>query len=718
LDVPSELPQKSLCEDPSLSLLLLVGCIYHPDADLCSLYSSGEKTKWKPIPPEELQAAADAANRSYSHSNSSRTTSRQHSPHVNGRGIRRLPSEDFHPERSPAAKRQTNRPAPEKAESVVLGGSGSRNEHKAGLGQGSAVPPRVSPLRGASKLPRIPSSQSSPVEMRHPSQSGNIGQSNHQHRAGSAWPPRGRHNRGHYASYSQHGNHQPHRHRYHNGVNEAAMSQAAISGVSSYMAPSNPSAIPPTQHPSMDGQPQSHLSYPQLFYFPHYPTYLPTPAQAPYPTQDATNTGSIEDKKAPTRLREKRKRRPHPSEAAAVAGYQSYYPETLIVDLEQLGGSPKFWVVEDEEALMALDEEKPATYRPRRRRAPWSIGVDDSLRAQRWLWSLDIVEENPEEGESAETERTWTFGSLGEPATPPSLVALAADKVRDAILSAVSPINENKMQGSGGQGPPTAGWPVPGAGPSALDIGMAMGMGVVPHASSHPIGMPTPPLSMPPPSHSHPVSHQSPGTAVQPNMDWAIRDDPFVVVQPPYQHYRPHSGPVYQSTPPQRDATQETNTGGYGGGRGGRYDGEGSEWKSDREYGNGEYRAFGRGRGRGFSRVRGFRGGFRGGFGGGYNRQHGGPGATQGPPPPLPPNGPVIYIPEPIMPPPFAPYTPYMPNGYGGVYGPETPIAPGANNANVTSGPTRKPSPKPLSSIQFPLDAVRYKLLGQVCWNL
>jgi hypothetical protein len=97
-------------------------------------------------------------------------------------------------------------------------------------------------------------------------------------------------------------------------------------------------------------------------------------------------------------------------------------------------------------------------------------------------------------------------------------------------------------------------------------------------------------LNMPPPSHSHPVSHQSPSTAVPPNMEWAIRDDPFVVVPPPYQHqYRPYSGPVYQPTPSQRDAGQETHTGGYGAGRG-RYDGEGSGWKSDRGYGNGEYR--------------------------------------------------------------------------------------------------------------------------------
>ena len=697
-----------------LSPLLLVIYIYDLGANLYLLHSSGEKTKWKPIPPEELQAAADAANRSHSHSNSSRTTSRQHSPHVNGRGMRRLPSEDFHPERSPATKRQTNRPTPEKAETVTPGGSGSRNEHSAGLDQRGASALRVSPLRGPSNLPRVPSSQSSPVEMRHPSQSGNIGQPNHHHSAGSAWSSRGRNHRGYYASHSQHGGHPSnHRPRYNNGANEAVVSQSVISGVSSYIPASNASAIPPAQHLHVHGQPQSYPSYPQLFYFPHHPTYPLTHAQAPRPTQDATNTYSIEDGQSPMRPREKRKRRPHPSEADTVAGYRSYYPEALVVDLEQFEGGSKFWaVVGDEERLMVLDEEKPPRYRPRRR-APWLIGVDDSLRAQRWPWSLDIVEENPAEDGSAEKERTWAFGNVGEPATPPSLVALAADlKVGDAILSSVSPANESKVQGAVVQTPHTTGWPTPGAGPSALDIGMAMGIGVMPHATSHPVGMPAPMLSlnMPPPSHSHPVSHQSPSTAAPPNMEWAIRDDPFIVVQPPYQQqYRPYSGPVYHSTPPQRDA--ETHTGGYGGGRGGRYDGEGS---GHRGYGNGEYRGFGRGRGRGFPRGRGFRG-----FGG-YNRQYSGPpGVAQSPPPPLPPNGTVIYIPEPIIPSPFTPYTPTIPNGYGGIYGAESPIgpvAPSTNSANTTGAPARRPSPKPLSSIQFPLDAIRYKLLGQVCW--
>jgi hypothetical protein len=154
------------------------------------------------------------------------------------------------------------------------------------------------------------------------------------------------------------------------------------------------------------------------------------------------------------------------------------------VDLEQIEGGSKFWVVvEDEETVMVLDEEKPPRYRARQR-APWSIGVDESLRAQRWPWSLEIVEENPEEDRSMEKERTWTFGSVGEPVTPPSLVALAADlKVGDAILSAASPANETKMQGALVQAPYAAGWPAPGAGPSALDIGMAMG--VMPHTTPH-----------------------------------------------------------------------------------------------------------------------------------------------------------------------------------------------------------------------------------------
>ena len=623
--------------------------------------------------------------------------------------MRRLPSEDFHPERSPATKRQTTRTAPEKAELVIPGGSGSRNEHGTGLDQRGAMAPRVSPLRGASNLPRVPSSQNSPVEMRHSSQSSNIGQPNHHHHPGSAWPSRGRNNRGYYASYSQHGGHPSNRRlRYNNGVNEAVVSQP---GVSSYIPPSNTPSIPPAQHPHVHGQTQSYQSYPQLFYFPHHPTYPLTHAyaQTPPPTQDAINTYSIDDGQSPTRPREKRKRRPHPSEAVAVAGYRSFYPEVLIMDLEPIEGGPKFWVVvEDEETVMELDEAKPPRYRARQR-APWTIGVDDSLRAQRWPWSLDIVEENPEEDRSMEKERTWTFGNVGEPATPPSLVALAADlKVGDAILSAASPANETKMHGAMVQAPYAAGWPAPGAGPSALDIGMAMG--VMPHAT--PLGIPAPPmlsLSMPP--HSHPGSHQSPSTAVQANMEWAIRDDPFVVVPPPsQQQYRPYNGPVYQPSPSQRDAGQETHTGGYGAGRG-RYEGEGLGWKSDRGYGNGEYRAFVRGRGRGFPRGRGFRG-----FSGGYHRQYAGsPGVAQGPPPPLPPNGPVIYIPEPIIPPPFTPFTPTIPNGYGGIYGAESPITPGAN---VTGAPARRPSPKPLSSIQFPLDAIRYKLLGQVCLNI
>lgn len=639
--------------------------------------------------------------------------------------MRRLPSEDFHPERNPATKRQTNRPAPEKAESVAPGGSGSRNEQSAGLDQKGAAAPRVSPLRGASNLPRVPSSQSGPVEIRHPSRPSNIGQPNHHHSAGSAWPLRGRSNRGYYASYSQHGGHPSnHRPRYNNSANGAVVSQSNISGASSYMPSSNTSAIPPSQHFHVHGQPQSYPSYPQLFYFPHHPTYPYTHAQAPRPAQDATKAYSVEGAQSPTRPREKRKRRPHPSEAEAVAGYRSYYPEVLVTDLEQFEGGSRFWVVvEDEETLMVLDEERPPRYRPRRR-APWSIGVDDSSRAQRWPWSLDIVEENPEEGGSAEKEQTWTFGSVGEPATPPSLVALAADlKVGDAILSSVSPANEKQMQGSVVQATHAAGWPAPGAGPSALDIGMAMGIGVVPHAASHSVGMPTSPMlsaHVPPSSHSHshPAPHHSPSTAAPHSMEWANRDDPFVVVQPPYQQqYRPYNGPIYHSSPSQRDGGQEAYTGGYGSGRG-RYDGEGSGWKGDRGYGNGEYRGFGRGRGRGYSRGRGFRGG----FGGGYNRQYGGPpGIAQGPSPPLPPNGPVIYIPEPIMPPPFAPYTPTIASGYGGTYGAETPIspvAPGTNHVNATGAPARRPSPKPLSNIQFPLDAIRYKLLGQVCWTI
>jgi len=630
--------------------------------------------------------------------------------------MRRLPSEDFHPERSPATKRQTNRLASEKVESVTPGGSGSRNEHSTSLDQKGATVPRVSPLRGTTNLSRVPSSQSSPVEMRHPSQPSNIGHHNHHH---PPWPSRGRNNRGYYASYSQHGGHPSnHRPRYNNGANEAVVSQPAISGVSSYMPSSNASAIPPAQQLHVHGQQQSYPSYPQLFYFPHHPTYPLTHAQASRPTQDTTNTYPIGDEQSLVMPREKRKRRPHPSEADTVAGYRSCYPEVFTADLEQLEGSSKFWVVvEDEEASMVLDEEKPPGYRPRRR-TPWSIGVDDSLRAERWPWSLDIVEEHPEEDGGTEEGRIWTFGNVGEPATPPNLVALAADlRVGDAILSAVSQANENNVQGAVVQGTHAAGWPTPGAGPSALDIGMAMGMGVMPHAAPHPVGMPPPMLSLniPPPSHSHPVSHHSPSTGVTPNMEWAIRDDPFVVVQPPYQqHYRPYSGPVYQPALPQRDGGQETHTGGYGGGRGGRYDGEGSHWKSDRGYGNGEYRAFGRGRGRGFWRGRGSRGG----FGGGYNRQYNGPpGVAQGPPPPLPPNGPVIYIPEPILPSPFTPYTPTIPNGYGGIYSAESPIGPGAPgaNANTTGAPARRPSPKPLSSIQFPLDVIRYKLLGQVC---
>lgn len=417
----------------------------------------------------------------------------------------------------------------------------------------------------------------------------------------------------------------------------------------------------------------------------------------------------------PKVVREKRKRRPSPSQAPALAGYRAHIPETLELPVTGLGDT-KF-LVDSEPNLEVVT--KPNLSANNAHTTPvralwWAYRVDENL-IERWRRRKTYLQEPETTVDAMLCNATVSFGHINDGDEPQSVVDLTSgSQIGKAILQ-----NSKAATGEGSAShlqisiPETqpyqqTSWPAPGAGPSALDIGLAMGM----------------PMHVPPPSMAVGMPQSSPTTSVAPRPDWPARDDPFVVVSPP-SHYRSPISPYSPYHGSNNGHSQNYGAdgagsslpprpyqhGGYEGHTGGR-----GRWRDDRSYGEPRY---GRGRGRGyFPRGRGFRGGFNAGrFYPNNNQNHQFPPTSPNPMSGQRHNATTVYIPDPVMvSPPMYPHYPTPPTYIPYQHPVPYPASSPANTSDSGASPQpRPPSPKPISRLDFPLDATRYKLLGQVC---
>ena len=448
--------------------------------------------------------------------------------------------------------------------------------------------------------------------------------------------------------------------------------------------PSNPPNRPSahSRNPSQNPHPPSS----PVVYAPMWsgvPVYMPYfQPQNPYPSIPhsanslsplVTQTGN---EASPSRnLRQQRRRRPQPKDAVPLAGYRSNTAEV-------------FKYEETERVLIQCDEEVAQTEEnepdgstlhtaARTRDSWWSYGVGKD-RISRWL------RKHQELKESALTGQQLSEG-------PPINFIVQSDE--PISTNSDSPVENAILQGGGNStreaGHSVApiyhqGWPAPGAGPSAIDIGLAMGMPMPPPA------LPPPPLlmGMPP----APPYLPSPGSATS-RMEWASRDDSFSAMQSPHFPY-----PQYGYPPPLAPNGPMSNYTGDGQGRGN------NRWRDERYATRG-------GRSRGFNgRGRGIRGANVSRLP--YNSHVSSPGGSNQPSYPAQHvhNSATVYIPEPVMHPSMYPYPASLPPTSFTDYH----QAPASSSDSPGDSQVRPPSPKPLTHLNFPLDATRYKLLGQV----
>lgn len=450
-----------------------------------------------------------------------------------------------------------------------------------------------------------------------------------------------------------------------------------------------------SRNPSQHAHPAPAMGYPvwapPMYPIPYYSypaTYPPpVPSQHPIPNESTTQ------RPPSPRIRQKRKRRPNPREAPPFAGYRGTVLETSdeMVTINMEFGNQDILETKDLEP----SSEGTIDSAVRIRTPWWSLGMPDS-RISKWLQRDPDLLAPRINAEALGKESGIIFGALSS--GPPSIAA--ESPVENAILQ-----NSNLPGHLVPPPEPSTGypsWPAPGAGPSSMDIGLAMGM--PPHSAHIP-----PPLYMgmpqPPPSHM-----PSPASAVS-RPDWPARDDIFASTpmqqQPapmyPYPSYPPYSYPQMNGYP-YSGYSSDSNTARnpYGAeGRGGR------PWRDDR-YSNPRG---GGGRGRYPSRGRGFRGAYGGPRSGSQYLPPGGmPQSPYPASPSQPPNATTVYIPDPTLHQPMYPYPPQGPPQSFAGYRPPVQPAPEQNGAT----PGRPPSPKPMTQLTIPLEHTQYKLLGQV----
>jgi hypothetical protein len=594
---------------------------------------AGEKTKWVPIPPKELQAAVDEASR---RSQPGSSSSKSHSPHINGRGPRLLDD-----------SRQGGRPLSRGDRSSPITAGNTRHDRNPSLTvPSSASSRRVSPLNLTTNLPPTStniildpvSTPDLPLIPREPSPS------------------------------------QP---QSHNITNQRSRQNPAL--VEPFVPLHHPNGSSahsrnPSQNPHA---PPSPVMYTPMWsaghvYVPYFLSQNPYPSM-PHPSNPPFVPSTRLDNEAiPSRnMRQKRRRRPRPENAVALAGYRSNVAETL-----EPQDTEHVFVQCDEEDLQAEGSEVPSDSYHQASRTPWwSYGVaDESI--SRWLTRRQDLKGPSVTGQQLSEGPRINFGVRlgGSPATN------ADSPVESAILQGGGEDTRETRQPMAPSYHP--GWAAPGAGPSAIDIGLAMGM------PPPPMVLPSPPplIGMPPLSPYLP----SPASATS-RMEWASRDDSFSVMQShsfTYQQYGyPHPLPPNSPMPNYVMDSQGRGT---------------NRWRDDR---------FARGgRARGFTgRGRGFRGGTNSRLP--YNSQLSSPGGSSQPtyPPQHPHNSATVYIPEPVMHPSMYPYPTSLPPSFNDYH---QPLVASADLPSDSQG--RPPSPKPLTHLNFPLDATRYKLLGQV----
>ena len=607
---------------------------------------SGEKTKWVAIPPIELQAAADEVKR---RSRPGSSSSKSHSPHVNGRGPR--------PHDEVVDGRQGGGPVSRgDGPSPITTGNTRHDRNPSLTVPSSASSRRVSPLSLTTSLPS-PSNKAilnpvpvpeSPLNPREPSPS-----HPQSHNAASQ---RSRQNPAPFAFVEPFiPLHHPNRSSHHSR---------------------NPSQNPHPSSPAVFAP-----SWPvPVYVMPYYPPQnsyhvMPQTTIPPVPSSIQPQNETTHSKSS----RLKRKRRPHPQEAVALAGYRSIKAEVLT--LQDTGTLLVFHAEEEDphivDTIIQTGEDNLSLTAPTRD-AWWSYGVDDHS-LSRWLRRFPALRNSTSTGQQLSEGPHVHFGLQADRSTSSS----NDSPVESAILQAGgTAIHQPQHSASQTYGPS---WPAPGAGPSALDIGLAMGMPLPP------LGLPPPPLlmSMPPP-HSY---LPSPASTTS-RMDWTPRDDSFAPMPPP-----PHAFAYqqYGYSPAHHPNGHIANYSGDNQGRGN------TRWREDRFTPRG-------GRGRGYNgRGRGYRGHN---IPRPYNSQVSSPGGSSQATYPTQhmSNSATVYIPEPLMHPSMYPYpSPLAPSPFN-----EYSQAPEPSTEPSSDAQARPPSPKPLTQLNFHLDNTRFKLLGQV----
>lgn len=606
----------------------------------------GEKMKWTPVPPKELQAATNQEAARHHEGSSSKS----HSPRTNG-SSRRLNEET-------SDGRPTGKLPSRDGSSPTWTGS-TRHDRNPSLTVPSAGSSRrVSPLHMTSSLPSPssnltldqPFNQGSPPRPSLPSPSTNAG--------------------------------------------PASRNDASPQNDPRDAPSSNPAPMAPSTHSDrffVHSQNESQTVYPAVptigynpawpapgYGMPYYPPYQPYP-----PTRPISQTEVYHS----PRIRQRRKCRTAPQDAPAVAGYRTMVPEVLHWDHE----SRVTFIVEEDVAHEQVGT--PDSQPLQRIRDPWWAYGISKKKVERWFKRHPEI--LPAKSTGAELSQGPTLAFEAESNGPPA--ATGGSPIESAILQNTGYNSQHGPQSEPVTSYPT--WPTPGAGPSNLDIGMAMGMPIpAPHIP--------PPLYMgvpfPPPPHL-----PSPGSAVS-RPEWPNRDDLYAnLPQPtlmyqyvpyPYQPMNGHQSPSYRND----NVTMRSSYANEGTGRGG-----GRGWRDER------YTSRGGGRGRGYpSRGRGMRGNWSGSRP--FTTQHGSSnGAPPNPYSALPSQHPLntttVYIPEAILPHPvYSPYSPVAPQQIAS-YNP-----PAQNTDQGGNSQGRPPSPKPMTTLPFQLDHLRFKLLGQV----
>lgn len=610
--------------------------------------SKGEKTKWVAIPPKELQAAADEATK---RSRPGSTSSKSHSPHINGKGTRSQ-DENFEGRSGGRPVSRGDGPSP------ITAGNTRHDRNPSLTVPSTTSSRRVSPLNLTTSLPSVSNNATvqptlapeSPLKPRAPSPS---------------------HAQLHNATSQQGGQNRP--------------SFTFVEPVVPLHPPNRPSnhSRNPSQNPHYQPPPPMYTpGWPMPVYMmPYYPQnhyhYIPPSINPPTIASAQAQTEVAVSRS----VRLKRKERPRPKDAVPLAGYRSTVAETLTPQV--IGHALIFHTGEEEPniaEITVLSRGDDSHSKIQTRDSWWSYGVDQQLILRR-LKRQPALKSPLLTGQQLSEGPRINF----EPEVESSKSTGVDSPIETAILNGANPDMRSAQQPIAST--QSSNLPAPGAGPSAHDIGLAMGM-----------PMPIPPMGMHPPPllmgmHPPPPFLPSPASAAR--MDWAPRDDLYGSAPSPSY---PYPYPPYGYPPMNPPNGHNAGYSGDGQNRGT------SRWRDERYPPRG-------GRGRGFNgRGRGFRGltNPR-----SYNSQvppsPGGSGQPAYPSQHLPTSA-AVYISDPVMHPSMYPYSNTLPPSPFNEY----PQAPEAPAAPINDSQARPPSPKPLTQLNFHLDNTQFKLLGQI----